>query len=894
MKIYFNIDYRASWGQNIYVCGSVPELGDMDESKALLLTCTDASEWNGYIEIEDWHLELDYYYILKEGQVSVRHEWGSVRKIGLESGKTFYLYDSWIIKPSQNFLSTSAFTESFFSHRVVMPKKKVLKNSIRLQVFCPYVDINQVLILCGESDFLGNWNVEKASRLSPVGQQGMWELLIDADNVKERLQYKFAIYDKKKKQIAHWEEGENRYLLPLPEKGEQNVCIVSSFIYRHDSIRWRASGIAIPVFSLRSEDSFGIGEFSDLIKLIDWAVKTGQKVIQILPVNDTTITYKWTDSYPYNAISIYALHPVYLGLKEFPLKDTRVFNKYLKQAEKLNDLEFLDYERVVRMKQDYINLLFDDVGEEVQASDAYKAFLEDSEGWIFSYACFSYLRDHYQTADYNCWGRFAKYDKRALEMYLEENVEAQKAVNRVFFVQFLLHRQLQAVRSYAYSKGVVLKGDIPIGISGKSADSWAEPHLFNLDTQTGAPPDDFSINGQNWGFPTYNWTEMAKDGYQWWIGRFRKMSDYFDAYRIDHILGFFRIWEIPKHSVQGLLGYFNPALPYTDTEINSFGVVFDKNRMINASVKEEYLSELFGDNTDEAKNIYLNQVTSDRFELKEFCNTQQKICALFETKDNERSIRLRDSLYSLCNEVLFIKDKREPDKYHPRITAQYTFAYRELDDSQKDAFNRLYDNFFYYRHNDFWHAEAMKKLPVLISSNGMLVCGEDLGMIPACVPQVMADLQILSLEIERMPKAYGAKFEDLSSIPYMSVCSTSTHDMPPVRLWWNENRDDAQYYYNRVLHEQGEAPVECTPDICNKILTNHLNSPAMFTVIPLQDWMSVDAKVRNADAAAERINIPADPRHYWRYRMHITLEELLKLNSFNKKVRMMVESAGRD
>lgn len=270
-----------------------------------------------------------------------------------------------------------------------------------------------------------------------------------------------------------------------------------------------------------------------------------------------------------------------------------------------------------------------------------------------------------------------------------------------------------------------------------------------------------------------------------------------------------------------------------------------------------------------------------------------KIRDLFAGKTDPKSCILRDGLYGLCNEVLFVRDKRQPDKFHPRITAQYSRSYKDLDDNDKMAFNRIYDEFFYRRHSDFWRQEAMKKLPALISSTSMLVCGEDLGMIPACVPTVMSELQILSLEIERMPKSKDHLFEPLHQLPYLSVCTTSTHDMAPIRVWWKENREVTQMYYSQVLWKDGAAPTECNTDICWQILTNHLNSPAMLVILPLQDWLSIDGDLRRPNEDEERINIPAISQHYWRYRMHITVEDLIKSSSYNNRVSQMIESSGR-
>ena len=410
-----------------------------------------------------------------------------------------------------------------------------------------------------------------------------------------------------------------------------------------------------------------------------------------------------------------------------------------------------------------------------------------------------------------------------------------------------------------------------------------------MDTQTGAPPDDFSFFGQNWGFPTYNWRAMEQEGYAWWKNRFRKMADYFDAYRIDHILGFFRIWEIPMHSVQGLLGYFSPALPYWPEELNRAGIPFDEERMTRPFIHETFLPEIFGEHTPEVTAEYLEVSGWQRFNLKKEYDTQRKIQHSFSGKTDGKSLKIRDGLYALCNEVLFVRDWMNRNLLHPRIAAQHSYSYRYLDDNVKNAFNRLYDDFYYRRHNYFWREQAMRRLPQLISSTPMMVCGEDLGMVPDSVHSVMNELQILSLEIQRMPKDANVPFTDLASLPYLSVATTSTHDMSPIRLWWKENRAITQKYYNEVLGREGEAPYECSPELCGQIIQQHLDSPAMWVILPWQDWMSVSGELARKNPAEERINVPANPEHYWRYRMHVSLDDLLKKNEFNAAVKSMAE-----
>jgi 4-alpha-glucanotransferase len=311
------------------------------------------------------------------------------------------------------------------------------------------------------------------------------------------------------------------------------------------------------------------------------------------------------------------------------------------------------------------------------------------------------------------------------------------------------------------------------------------------------------------------------------------MADYFDAYRIDHLLGFFRIWEIPGYTKSGLLGHFNPAMPLTVEEITAAGIKFYKERY-----------------------------------------------AMPFTMDDE-------------TDVLFVEDPYQPNCYHPRINGFDTKSFKALPENERKAFYALHDDFYYHRHNDFWYGEAMKKLPALVDSTSMLVCGEDLGMIPACVPAVMDELRILSLEIQRMPKGYGCSVDNPANYPYYSVCTTSTHDMSGIRGWWEEDHTLTQYYYNELLHQRGKAPDACEAWICENIVRQHLDSPAMLTILPLQDWMAIDEHLRYADFNAERINVPANPLNYWRYRMHLTLEELLEAEDFNRQVSRLVAQSGR-
>ena len=457
---------------------------------------------------------------------------------------------------------------------------------------------------------------------------------------------------------------------------------------------------------------------------------------------------------------------------------------------------------------------------------------------------------------------------------------------------------------------MILKGDIPIGISPTSVEAWSQPQYFNLNSQAGAPPDDFSVNGQNWGFPTYNWDAMQKDHCIWWEQRFRHMAQYFDAYRIDHILGFFRIWDIPLHSVHGLLGHFVPSLPMSRSEIESYGFHFDVEQMTRPLINDDILFQTFGHRAQLVKTIYLQPLGEHQlpeqwnlfnafggpnmlYQLRPEFDTQRKIEAYFAGKTNQEDMDLRDGLYRLVSNVLFVPDRHHPNLYHPRIAAYNDFAYKQLSQAQQHCFNRLYEDYFFHRHNDFWYDEAMKKLPHLTQSTRMLACAEDLGMVPECVAWVMHNLRILSLEIQTMPKAFGVEFGNLSDNPYLSVATISTHDMPTMRQWWEEDLERAQRFYNQTLHIDGLAPAHQPAWLSEEIVKRHLYCPSLLCLLSLQDWLAVDELLRNPDVDCERINIPANPRHYWRWRMHLTIEKLEEQGDFSEHLRTLIRHAGR-
>ena len=653
------------------------------------------------------------------------------------------------------------------------------------------------LFLTGNSTELGNWNPGKAVPMEYVGP-GIWSALVETrfiaspeqtkriDETRsiaslQTVEYKYFIRENDQ---IRWEDGPNRI---LPEGKDR------TWDWFGLTERQTMKGVAVPLFSLRTNDDFGIGEYADLPKLGDWCVANDLKIIQILPINDTTAHYDWRDSYPYNAISAFALNPIYLNLERlnaFPPIDSRgndiggkatfdVVNDMEKKAFKktqttLNKKDFVDYPKVLKAKWKYFQIAFEQQWDTLKETTEFQQFVKDNEDWLPDYAQYCAERDGNDT-----------------EIHL--------------FLQYHCDKQLREAVKALHDKGLILKGDTPIGVNHEGVDVKSHPNLFNLNVQVGAPPDDFAAEGQNWGFPSYNWEAMAKDGYAWWQRRLQVMARYFDAYRMDHILGFFRIWEIPKTAKSGLLGHFSPALPLSAEEIESQGFHFIKSKHLKKGV-----------------------------------------------------------------DTLFITASNEKDKYIPRIELQKTKAYQALSEGQKQAINNIYEDFYFHRHNEFWKQKALEKLPALINATPMIACGEDLGMIPACVPEVMQQLGIMSLEVQRMPKVFGHPFVQTEDLPENCVYTTGTHDMSTLRGWLAEDHVRTRQFLDSLDLDDRKV----TAKTLKKILEKHLDSPSKWNIYPLQDLLDLNEKNWSPNPVDDQINVPANAKNQWKWRMKVPLEKL--------------------
>jgi 4-alpha-glucanotransferase len=893
MIITFHIHFATQWGSKIRLLLQNPEEHDSDAITTHEMQCDHLFFWRKKIEIKQEISLLRYQYELTDASGKTIRESGDLREIILPAKQeNINLHDSWRSTFGESPFATTVFSDCYFK-RTAFVSAGHEKGNFRLQLFSLQMEPDRHYAIVGNQDALGNWDVSKKVRLDESNFP-IWSINLDTSEINFPIEYKYLIVDTASDEVLVWGGGPNRKIESLPDEGFQ-VVTDENFIRTIPS--WRGAGVAIPVFSLRSKKSFGIGEFYDLKLMVDWAKQTGQKMIQTLPINDTILYHSNYDSYPYNAVSVYALHPIYLHLDAIGKIKDPVRKAYFAQQKKaLNAKSFSDYQNVMNVKWEYCKEVYPESSKKLFNTAEYKNFFQQNKSWLVPYAVFSYLRDKNRTPEFSQWPEYSSYNAAEIESLASPEQDFHAEIALYYFLQFHLNKQLIEVHEYACSQGITIKGDIPIGVSPRSVDAWMEPEMFNTNMQAGAPPDDFSATGQNWGFPTYNWELMEKDNYRWWISRFQKLAEYFDAYRIDHILGFFRIWEIPQQDVWGLTGSFNPSLPFTIEDLQKKGLYWDENRFLKPYLKEHVLHATFGKYTADVLREYFDQDGWQNYRFKPAFDTQMKVESYFASLGynfGNKEVMIRDGLYMLHCEVLFIRDARQPDKFHPRISMHSSATFRDLPDETRRLLDGIYVDYYYHRHNEFWKEQAMKKLPALVASTKMLVCGEDLGMVPDSVPDVMNVLEILSLEIQRMPKKPHHEFAMPQDAPYRSVCTSSTHDMNPIRAWWLEDKNITQRFYNKALGIQGVAPEKCEPWIAERIINQHLESNSMLVILPWQDWLAIDGKIAHENPEAERINVPSNPRNFWCYRMHISLEDLLKLNSLNERIRKMIEDSGR-
>lgn len=908
VKLKFRIPYYTEWGQSLVVCGSEPMLGSWNVKKGLLLSPVHEGDeliWTRTIAVP-CNFNCDYrYYVVDDAKNVIRWEMGNERKLSLPhllpEGHALELRDLW--QTGGDALPfRSAFKDVIFCKSSTLnidrpeeiPPDKLDQEDavlVRFKICCPNVEEGTSVYVIGNATKLGHWKVQDGLKLHYIGEY-IWEGYCVIPRSEFSIRYKYCKYGKNG--CFSLEIGSNRELSFDYSKSQPQYVFLSDGMLRE--MPWRGAGVAIPMFSVRSEVDLGVGEFLDLKLLVDWAVESGFHLVQLLPINDTSVHGMWWDSYPYSSLSVFALHPLYLRVQALFENMPEDVKNEIRSAKERLDGKDVDYEATLAAKLSIAKKIFNKEKDFILNSSSFHNFFSENEDWLKPYAAFCFLRDFFETSNHSQWGRFSNYSKDKLEKLVSKDALHYDTICFHYYIQFHLHLQLSEAAEYARTKGVVLKGDLPIGVDRNSVDTWVHPNLFRMNTSTGAPPDYFDKNGQNWGFPTYNWEEMSKDNYGWWRARLTQMGKYFTAYRIDHILGFFRIWELPDHAMTGLIGKFRPSIPLSQEELEREGI-WDFDRLTLPYIRKEFLQEKFGDSWTFIAANFLKEYL-DRYEFKEDCNTEKKIAAKLKSCAEKSLLpecedKIRRDLFDLLKNIVLIRDPEHARSFYPRFNLDDTSSFRDLDDHSKNVLKRLYYDYYFHRQEKLWQQNALKTLPVLLNSSNMLACGEDLGLIPACVHPVMQELGLIGLRIQRMPSEPDLEFGIPSQYSYMTVCAPSCHDCSTLRAWWEEDEERWQRFFNSVIGSDAVPPSQCVPDVTYFIIRQHVEAPSMWAIFPLQDLLALKEEYMTRPATEETINDPTNPRHYWRYRVHVTMESLMKDKELKATIKDLIRGSGR-
>lgn len=896
MKVHFSIRYKTVWGQRLLVTGNHALLGNDEFRNALPLSFNFPDEWSGVIDLpEEKAAQLRYHYLLfDENQGTFTEEWENGRLLPVtdSSPAHVFCFDNWnAANDPGNVFLTAPFRRVLLrdlhpSSLLELPSKY----THFFRVKAPVLDPRQMVCIIGDCAAFGNWSTQKPRLLQKSGDE--WLLAVDLSKCSSEIHYKYGFYDPEDGAFCGFEEGSDRTVQLLNDK---------KIIVQHDDgfVRmnidgWKGAGVGLPVFSIRTKRSFGVGDFEDLKLFIDWAAKVGLKLIQVLPLNDTIGTHTDDDVLPYAAITAFALNPLFLNLPalgKLPAGN-ELTAEYKQLQPELNNRELVEFLEVVNFKLRYAREVYLLQKIKYSKNNDFLKFISDNEYWLPPYAAFCVLRDKFGTSDYRRWENYSSFDNDLIAGMAAPESDTADEMYINYFIQYHLHLQLSDAHKYAHANGVVLKGDIPIGVNRNSADTWVHPELFHLDKQAGAPPDMFAVKGQNWELPTYNWDAIQRTGFEWWKRRFAQMSLYFDTFRVDHILGFFRIWQIPTDQIEGIMGHLHPSTPVHVNEFGEKGVMFDYNRFCKPYITDHILWEIFGEDASWVKSNCLQIEDGWVLRLKAAFSSQKNVEQMY--KEGQFSDKIKWGLFDIISNVLFFEaEGSNRTQFFPRFGFQSLSTFRDLDEFTRIKLDELYVDYYFRRQDAYWYKSGMEKLPALKRATNMLICGEDLGLMTQCVTEVMKETGILSLEVQRAPKTNTLEFFHPADAPYMSVVTPSTHDMSTIRGWWEEDRGVTQRFFNQQLGHYGEAPFFCEWWICRDILLQHLYSPAMWAIFQLQDLISISDELRRENPHEERINVPSNSRFSWRYRMHLTVEELLESELFNTELSNYIKQSGR-
>lgn len=633
----------------------------------------------------------------------------------------------------------------------------------------------------------------------------------------------------------------------------------------------------MPLFSLRTAASVGIGQFTDIVPLARWCSGLGLGVIQLLPLNDTG-----DSTSPYSALSAFALNPIYIDLMAIADAEAlkarvRTFQREAEEAPKVA------YARVRAFKLQCLRALFDArrIGGGVEA-EMEPWILENP--WCTAYAVYATLKERYHGEPWWAWPEPVRRAPEDLRRFL-----ADLGDEGLFpvWTQAVAAQQLAAAARAAYELGVRLMGDLPILMNRDSAEVWSTPRYFDTAYQAGAPPDMFSPEGQNWGFPPYDWAALERDDYALWRNRVRQAGRFYHSIRIDHVLGFLRIWRIAADESTGILGHYHPRRHLERRDLSAF---LDEGRIAWLSqphIRGSEMDAALGSDAPRVRERYFVRLEGqDLYRLKPELAGERVI------ESAEGPGPARDFLLSRHRDraLLQVAD----GSYSPAWYHSSSSSYRSLLATERERLDALAGQ-AYTDSERIWEQGGRRLLAMLQESTDMLLCAEDLGAVPDCLPALLDDLGILGLRIERWARDYRAPGEPLippRSYPRLSVCSPSVHDTTPLRAWWEEPGWDRATYW-RELDLPGPCPDTLTVEACDAVLRRAMGSASLLVIVAIQDYLALCEDTRRPDPAGERINVPGTLNdENWSYRLPFRMDELERHAELARRIRSVVRVRG--
>ena len=628
------------------------------------------------------------------------------------------------------------------------------------------------------------------------------------------------------------------------------------------------TGTAIPLGAIKTKKSVGCGEFQDLIPFADLCKKSGIKIIQLLPVNDTG-----TESSPYSALSAFALHPLYVTLEKLT-EDEAIVAKIKKLRKKYKDFQRFPYKDLRQDKLALLREIFASKKDEIAASTEISAWLSENP-WVKEYAVFMNLKDVNNEASYKQWPEYKDVDAKKIQELWDCKETKEK---HLFFVwlQYNLDKQFAEAATYVRSLGIMLKGDIPIMMNEDSTDAWANKDFFNDSLRAGSPVDNENPTGQNWGFPTYNWKNLEKADYSWWKNRLICASKYYDMYRIDHVLGFFRIWAIPHGECTAVLGHTEPFEPITKDELYGLGFNDDRIKwLLKPHVETRTIEEV--NNNDYLGTHGLLQKVMDRIGNEELWLFKDSIKTDQDIWDSDiESYYVKERLTQKWRDRMLVEVE---GGYYPIWTYTKTTAWNSLNNEEKFRFTELLAK-KNEKMDKLWEHQARTVLGELTGATKMIACAEDLGANIECLPGVLGDLNINSLCVVRWKRDWekpSQPYYAFEHYPEKSVATASVHDSSTLRIWWC-TEGDAHDFLRAFPAENPNIRVgEYNPETAKYILKKVATANSMFVINPIQDFLGLVDRYYAEDMDLERVNVPGSVNAFnWTYRLPANVEDLLK------------------